>query len=104
MKLEAVLGIDSWLGDTEKLINDELSLSIDTTNINNNIIEYPISDSDTFSRVYSKINKSTEFTYIDNESFYEDTQVTLVYEIPGGKAKLYANLQTDNYILTVERS
>ena len=101
-----IVGIDNWSEATAKLVADELKLPLpgDLEDPNNNKFEYDLSDSDVFSRIYSRINRSEEFSYVDNESYYEDTKIHLVYEMTtGGKATLSGDLSTENYKLEVVR-
>lgn len=97
-----VLGIDNWSDSTTKLIENELGLSPEE--VNKDEIKYTISDSDTFSRIYSKISRSTEFSYIDNESYFDNMTFSLVYGIPGGKVSLSANLKYNAFELIASRT
>lgn len=98
---EAIVGVDTWTESTKITIYDLLGLSdpIESTNT----LEYPIEDSDAFSRVYSKINRSMEFNYSDNESYFDDTTIKLVYDLDGSKLVLFGDLNNNVYRLEVTR-
>lgn len=100
---DGVVIYDQWSPEyASELVKATLNLN-DYTEVSENKLVYKLTDSDVFSRVYSKINKSTEFTYIDNESSYDNTSITLVYSFEGGKATLSGDLRTENYQLDIEK-
>lgn len=87
--------VDNWNDNVSKIIYDELQLTMDDDQLSDSTIDYNISSSNAFSRIYSRINKSPKFTYIDNESYYGDTTISLVYKFDLGKATLSGDLSTE---------
>lgn len=99
MDSKGTLALDSdWSNRVGDLI--EVKLGVDLYSKDGDLL-YDISDSDSFSRILSRVNKDTEFTYVDNESIFEGNDLRLVFDFSEGKLILDADIDADRYWLKV---